>query len=84
MALAKNQNELLLFDMKLEFLPVKKEPYLWIPKELSSGVVFPLSYQETDKIMNNKVYAIGLPPELQVKFQNQYGGKERGIELYFH
>ena len=56
----RNQNELLLFDMELEFLPVKEESYFWIPKDLSSGEIFPLSYQEIDKIVNNKAYAIGL------------------------
>ena len=83
--LRQNQNELQSFDMELEFLTVGGgEPCFWIPKELSRGEVFPLSYQEIDKTVNNEAYALGLPPELQVEFQNQYRGKERAIELNFH
>ena len=61
--------ELLSFDMELEFLPEEEEPFFLIPRELSSGEVFPLSYRETNEVVNDEAYAIGLPPELLVEFQ---------------
>jgi len=58
-------------EEEMKFFSETEEPNFFVPTEIPPGLMYPLTFRDTDEhVDNDEAFSIGLPPELLKEFQD--------------